>query len=144
MTQQSETKELLQRLVDFYAKVLHLDRYRIHLEFNGYEDLESNYAEVYKQSDCGDIRIRFNCEKLIKEPEELEKTVIHELMHALFYQVRHRYDHIVKTFITDSKTRELVQEGFSDDEHELVFLMEEVLYSGFNKISKRASRKRNQ
>ena len=134
---ENDIKKILGRLVGFYAKIMKLDRYPITIKYEGYEELEGNYAEVFKDESFGTIVIRFNCEKMLKEHNEIEGTVIHELMHVLLWPLRNEYRRTAKTYVSDSKVLDHIDKIYTDSEHEIVFLMEKILSDGYANKSKK-------
>jgi hypothetical protein len=123
--------------VDFYKKLLRLTNYEFTLKFDGYEDLEGNYAEISSDYDRNTALIRFNIEKLPKDPEsEVDKTIIHELSHLLFWGLKHHFRLIIDKYVGDEKARNCFLDEFDGMEHKIVFTLEDALYNVKNKLQK--------
>lgn len=139
-------KKRIRKLVDYYSKILGLNNYKIDILFDGYENLECNYAEVFKQPDHREATIKFNLEKLEKEIDEIDKTIIHELFHIILWPIRHRYMNISENYISDDRSRDFIKDEYLDDEHEFIFMMEDCIAEGFKdqtQVGRRPRRKNN-
>jgi hypothetical protein len=145
MLENKKLEKRIRNLVDYYSRMLGLNNYKIDILFDGYENLECNYAEVFKQPDHREATIKFNLEKLTKESEEVDKTVIHELFHIILWPIRHRYINISENYITDVNSRDFIKDEYLDDEHEFIFSMEDVIskYAKGDKDSEKMGRRKS-
>ena len=128
--------------VDCYQKLLRLTNYILTLKFDGYEDLEGNYAEISSDYDRNTALIKFNVEKLPKDPEsEVDKTILHELCHLLFWRLKHHFRSVIEKYVEDSKARNCFTDEFDSIEHKIIFTLEDALYDVKNKFSPQMGKK---
>lgn len=124
-------EQYIRKRVDYYARLLGIRHYPFEIKFLGYEDMEGIYAEVRRSNCQGEVFIDFNLDKLLNEPHEVDPTVIHELFHIVLYKLRTDFKHLVATYVGDSKTNNLLEDNYADDEHNVIFLMEKIISDGF-------------
>ncbi len=66
------------------------------------------------------VRIRFNEDLMEQKPEEIQDTVIHELLHVLFYKLMNKIIGVVANNIRDNASQQRHEEKFCCLEHEVI------------------------
>jgi len=120
-------RQKLKPLIDEYMKVwmerLKLGEFSYDIEFR---NIKSTYAEVSIDEDTRKITIAFN-PRLLKTDRDVEETVIHELLHARINDYVELVEEIVRTHITNPKTRKLLTRRLWRLEHKILVPITDAL-----------------
>ena len=124
------TKDFERRIKSFvqkWAASLGVSDYTYTLEIQSDKKLHGNYAEVKTDDETREVVISVNKYRMSREPGEVEKTVVHELLHTRFNEYAEFAIHIVNTHIDNPKTRRLLEKQLEKLEHKIVVALTDAL-----------------
>ena len=136
-----ETQGLIKKNLELYIKLFGFSEIPLDVNYVGYDEIEGNYAEVEVSEDMPTIHLNFNIEKLSKEPKEIEKSVIHELLHVVYWPIRQQLLKVCKNLISDGKVQDLIKDHYRAAEHKIIYMMEEIFVQDKKKLGHKSSRK---
>lgn len=120
-------RKRLDTLVQKWAALLGIADYKFSLTMLADKDLAGDYARVDTDDSTREVSIDFNQYRLSKEPEEVEKTVVHELLHTRFNEYSEFVNDIIKLYVTSPKTRRLLKKQADKLEHKIIVAVAETL-----------------
>ncbi len=112
----TELKPIIEKYMKKWIGKLRLGEFDYTLEF---ENLKEDYAQVSTDEDTRHVTIAFN-PRLLKTEQEIEHTVIHELLHTRINDYVEFVEEIVKTHINSPKTRKLLTRRLGRLEHKIL------------------------
>ncbi len=114
--QRTKLEPLIQKYTKKWMERLKLAEYNYTIEFG---NLKGDYAQVSTDEETRHITIQFD-PRNIKTEEDVEKTVIHELLHVRINDYVELVEEIIRTHITNSKTRKLLTRRLWRLEHKIL------------------------
>jgi len=84
------------------------------------DPLIGSYAMVSIYEETREVELDINKKLLLKKPRELDKTLIHELLHVRLNEVAEFIDVLLKRYIKDSKARKTYRDQLEKLEHKVV------------------------
>jgi len=87
----------------------------------------SDYARVDTNDVTRDVIIEFNRHKLTQEPDEIESTVVHELLHVRVNEYAEFILDVIRTYVNDPKTKKLLQKQAEKLEHKTIVSITDAL-----------------
>lgn len=127
----------LKALVRRWAARLGISDYTYVLELKGEKTLHGNYAEVHTDEDTREVTICVNRYRLTKELEEMERTLIHELLHTRLNEYAEFVVAIINGYVGNPKTKRVLGRQFERLEHKIVVALTDALLK--RKMSCRSS-----
>jgi len=99
-----------------WIKRLRLAEFDYTIEF---ENLKDDYAQVATDEETRHVTVTFN-PRLLQTEQEIEHTVVHELLHARVNDYIELVEEIVRTHINSPKTRKLITRRLGRLEHKML------------------------
>jgi len=117
----------LNALVRRWTARLGISDYTYVLEFRSEKALHGNYAEVHTDEDTREVTISVNRYRLTKEPEEVERTLIHELLHTRLNEYAEFVIAIINGYVGNARTKRVLGRQFERLEHKIVVALTDAL-----------------
>ena len=114
--QRKELEPIIQKYMKKWMKKLKLGEFDYTIEFSNSGD---EYALVSIDEETRHLTIQVNS-RLHKNENEIEHTVIHELLHARINDYIELVEEIVRTHINSPKTRKLLTRRLGRLEHKIL------------------------
>lgn len=114
--QRKKLEPIVHKYTKKWMKRLKLAEFNYTLEFG---NLKGDYAQVSIDEETRHITIEFD-PRNSKTEEDIEKTVIHELLHVRINDYIELAEEIVRTHITNPKTRKLLTRRLGRLEHKIL------------------------
>ncbi len=112
----NELKPIIEKYMKKWVAKLRLGEFDYTIEFG---NLKDDYAQVSTDEETRHVTIEFNS-RLLKTEQEIERTVIHELLHARINDYVELVEEIVRTHINSPKTRKLIIRRLGRLEHKIL------------------------
>jgi len=120
-------EERVKAFVQKWAALLGISDYTYVVEIQSDRKLRGNYAEVETDDETREVTITVNKHRLNREPGEVEKTIVHELLHTRMNEYAEFAVHIVNTHIENPKTKCLLGRQLQRLEHKIVVALTDAL-----------------
>lgn len=126
-------KKLVENKVIEYAKKLRITGYKftVNLKDKHSKDIEFRddniYAMVMTDEETREVVLDINKTLLLKKPEEIDATVVHELLHVRLNELLNFVNLITSKYIKDTKARETYEKQIELLEHKIVVSLTEAL-----------------
>jgi hypothetical protein len=126
-------KKLVENKVIEYAKKLRITGYKftVNLKDKHSKDIEFRddniYAMVMTDEETREVVLDINKTLLIEKPEEIDATVVHELLHVRLNELLNFVNLITSKYIKDNKARETYEKQIELLEHKIVVSLTEAL-----------------
>lgn len=92
------------------------------------KDLDcENYATVSVHEDVREVCISLNKKLAVRKPDEIDKTLVHELLHVRFSELSILLRLILKSYVKDEKVRKMYKEQFDQLEHKIIIPITDAL-----------------
>lgn len=117
----------LDALVHRWAVRLGISDYTYRLEFRTDKALRGNYAEVHTDEETREVIISLNGSRLTKEPEEVERTLIHELLHTRLNEYAEFVVAMINGYVPTSRTKRVLGWQCERLEHKMVVALTNAL-----------------
>jgi len=108
-----------------YQKKFKLGQIKFKVVYVRGKKVRDYYAEVLMRGNK--VRIKFNEDLMEQKPKEIQDTVIHELLHVLFYRIMYKILNVIGANVRVTATQKRYEEKFCKLEHEVI----EKLVSAF-------------
>lgn len=112
----NELKPLIDKYMKKWIKKLRLGEFDYTIKF---KNLTKSYAEVATDEETRHVTIIFNPRQLTTE-QEVEHTVVHELLHVRINDYVELVEEIVRAHINNPKTRKLLERRLGRLEHKIL------------------------
>ena len=119
-------EQTVKTLLSKWANRLGLADYTFCLEARDEQKLKDDYARVFTDEELREICIEFNQPLLEQEPHELEKTIIHELLHARLSEYTKITEELIGGYVKSAGTRRVLRRLLSQLEHKVVVALTEA------------------
>jgi len=106
------------KLIKIYRDKFGLRKTVIKIKFSKGKLDNDIYAEVVMKGRVA--KIHFNEDLMDKRPEEIENTVVHELLHIVLYKLTDRASWIIQSYVRLRYAREILEDKISNLEHEAI------------------------
>lgn len=123
-----ELEPLIHTYMKKWMKRLKLGEFKYTLEF---DQKSRDYALVSTDEETRHITIQFN-PRLHNDKNEVEQTVIHELLHTRINDYVELVEEIVRTHINSPKTRKLITRRLGRLEHKILVPITDALFKRSN------------
>jgi hypothetical protein len=123
-------KQLEQKVkaaIQKWAAALGISDYTYTIELCTDRKLRGNYAEVNTDDETREVTVSMNKHRLSREPNELEKTVVHELLHTRLNEYAEHAITIINEYVTSPKTKHLLGKQLERLEHKVVVALTDAL-----------------
>lgn len=127
MSLQATLEQRLHTLIERWTKILRIQDYKVTIEFVPARKIKNAYARVSTDEETRVVDIEFNKVKLTNEPNEVEKTVIHELLHTRINEYADLMESLVDTHVRNPKTKRLIKRKMNLLEHKIVVALTDAL-----------------
>ena len=115
---QKNKRAIVSKYLRDYQKKFKLSLIKFTVSYVRGEKVKDFYAEVLMTGN--NVRIRFNEDLMEQRPNEIQDTVVHELLHVLFYKIMNRITNIVNQTLKNDKVKEKQERKFCCLEHEVI------------------------
>lgn len=123
----AELKRELARLVKKWSVLLGVADYECSIHLHTHKKMHGNYAEINTDDETRTACIDFNYERLLKEPKEIEKTVVHELLHTRFNEYADFVIDLINEHVEKPQTKRLIQKRIDQHEHKIIVALTNAL-----------------
>ena len=124
---QKDKRDKVIKYLKAYQKRFKLSKVKFQILFVRGEKVKNYYAEVLMRGNR--VRIRFNEDLMEQRPNEIQDTVIHELLHILLYRLMNNILCVVVNHVSGESNQKKHEEKLCSLEHEVI----EKLVSAFIK-----------
>ncbi len=112
----------LRKYIDKYLKIwvkkLRIEDYKYDIEVGYSKELKCDYAQIVTEEDTRNVFVKFNS-RMCKTEEEVENTVIHELLHTRMNEYYEFVEDLIKTHVNNPKTRKMMLRQIGRLEHKI-------------------------
>lgn len=125
--------KLIKQKVNKYAELLGIGdyKYKVSLVTKSTENTDCSdntvYATVAVDEETREVYIEINKKLLLKKPKELDKTIIHELLHVRFSELLNFISMILEKYIKNKKARDTFDQQLDLWEHKIIVPLVEAL-----------------
>ena len=120
-------EEQIKKHIQKWAVLFGISDYTFVIELHSDKELNGNYAEVDTDDETREATISFNQARLTREPDEIERTVIHELLHTRFNEYAELSVSILNEYAPNLKTKRLIAKQLEKTEHKIVVALTDTL-----------------
>ena len=120
--------ERVEKAIQRWSNELGISDYKFRVEYVSDRKLQGDYALVETDEDTREVDITINAHRLEHEPKEIEKTVIHELLHTRLNELLELMDDLINTHVSTPKTRRLLKRRVGKIEHKIVVALADALH----------------
>ena len=120
-------EEQIKKHIQKWAVLFGISDYTFIIELHSDKELNGNYAEVDTDDETREATISFNQARLTREPDEIERTVIHELLHTRFNEYAELSVNILNEYAPNLKTKRLIAKQLEKTEHKIVVALTDAL-----------------
>lgn len=117
----------IEKYVQKWANELGISDYKFKFEFCSNKALKGNYAEVDTDDETREVTINVNRHRLNSEPHEVERTVVHELLHTRFNEYAELLEDIIKEYADSPKAKRILRSRAELIEHKIVVALADAL-----------------
>lgn len=110
-----------------WAANLGISDYKFDFHLLSNREMGGDYARVDTDDVTREVNLEFNKHRLTKEQGELERTVVHELLHVRCNEYTEFVNEIIKTFVLSPKTRRLLIKQADKLEHKQIVAITDSL-----------------
>ena len=118
------SKKKLRKKIDKISKILGISDYTFNLFFVPAKELEkdndNSYANVLVHELTREVFVLLNKSLLEKRPEEIDPTLVHELLHVRFSEMLKLFELIIKLYVKDKKSKKAFTEQLDLIEHKII------------------------
>lgn len=104
----------------YWANRLGVSDYTFKFKFLSDRTIGHKYATVETSEESREATIEFNAERLLKEPEEVERTIVHELLHVRLNQYAELFVEMIRHFGETRKSKQYLLKSAEQLEHTIV------------------------
>jgi len=112
-------RENTEKYINQYANLLNIAGYTIQYDFVDRRG-KREYGNVAVHQDDLVANIQLNAAKILEEPDQLERTVLHECLHILFWPYYEEILDIIDEYVPDKHVRKVLMRGLSKLEHVII------------------------
>lgn len=131
----SALEKSLRKLLDSYAKMLHVDDYSIRMTVStksrGSDDFNT-YAHVTTDEETRSVALFLNKRLLLAEPHEVDNTIIHELLHVRLNEMLSLVEDIITKHVHDKKAQSVYVMQLEKLEHKVILALTDALAKDTN------------
>lgn len=123
-------KQIEQRVkaaIQKWAAALGISDYTYAVELGTDKQLRGNYAEINTDDETREVTVSVNRQRMSREPKELEKTVVHELLHTRLNEYAEHAITIINEYVRSPKTKHLLGRQLERLEHKVVVALTDAL-----------------
>ena len=117
----------IEKFIQKWANELGISDYKFKFEFCSSADLDGSYAEVETDDETRTAIISVNKCRLMAEPHEVERTIIHELLHTRLNEYAELLEDIIKECADSPKTKRVLRSRAEKIEHKVVVALTDCL-----------------
>jgi len=129
------SKNVIKKKVEYFSKLLGVSDYSIYIHLTNakriWDDEYNSYAKVGVDDDSREACISLNKKLLSKHPKELDKTLIHELLHVRFNELFSLIRLILKLYVKDKKAKKVYAQQLEQLEHKIIVPIADSLADTF-------------
>lgn len=118
------TKKLIKAKITKYASMIGVSDYNYFVNLVGESKLPKDkydlYGTVIIDDESREVCMLINKDLLKKSPEELDRTVIHELLHVRLAEILSLFSLICKNYVKDEKAKKTYISQISAYEHKII------------------------
>ena len=118
------TKNIIKSKVIKYAELLGIGDYKYSISLVARNKLPKNdydiYANVMVDDESREVYMQINRDLLKESPEEIDRTIIHELLHVRFAEMLSLFSLLCKHYVTDDKAKKMYISQINRHEHKII------------------------
>jgi|GEM_PF-4114481 len=122
-----DLKSQLLSLIRKWAPKLGISDYKFDFKMLGDRALSGDYARVETDEDTRESLIEFNKDRLSREPDEIEKTVAHELLHVRMNEYAEFVVDLLKEYVRNPNAKRILLRKAERLEHKIVVALTDAL-----------------
>ncbi len=130
------TKKLIKAKVIKYGEMLGIGDYRYFVNVVDRDKLPKNdydvYANILVDDESRQVYLQINRDLLKESPEELDKTIIHELLHVRFAEMLALFSLLCKHYVKDDKAKKMYVSQINRHEHKIIVALTDAIDEGSN------------
>ena len=123
----------IHKKIDQYAHLLGISDYKFIVnlvdlgELKKRDPLLGSYAVITIYEETREAEIDINKKLVVKRPRELDRTLIHELLHVRLNEEMEFINVLLKRYIKDSKARKTYRHQLEKLEHKVIVALTDAL-----------------
>ena len=123
----------IHKKIDQYAQLLGISDYKFIVNLVDFEELKKkdpllgSYAVISIFDETREAEIDINKKLVIKRPRELDRTLIHELLHVRLNEEMEFINVLLKRYIKDSKAKKTYRDQLEKLEHKVIVALTDAL-----------------
>lgn len=125
------TKKLIKSKVIKYADLLGIGDYKYHVNLISKNKLLKDncalYASILVDDECREVYLQINKDLLKERPEELDVTIIHELLHVRFSEITSLFSLLCKHYVKDEKAKKMYINQVNLHEHKIIVALANIM-----------------
>ncbi len=127
----SITKKFIKAKVVKYAEILGVGDYKYFVNLVDKDKLPKDdydiYANILVDDDSREACMQINKDLLKECPEELDRTIIHELLHVRFAEMMSLFSLLCKHYVKDKKAKKMYISQLNGQEHKIIVALTDAL-----------------
>ena len=123
-------KKLLKEKLLHFAKALGISDYTYHLAFTSSKKSSNDYdiyGSVMVDEETREAVVTINKKLLELEPDQVDTTVVHELLHVRFSELLSLVELILNLYVKDKKAKKAYINQIEQLEHKMIISLTEAL-----------------
>lgn len=120
-------RKQIENHVKRWAARLGISDYKFSFKYLSDRSMGGDYARIDTDEDTREVLIEFNTQRLTREPGEIEKTVVHELLHTRLNEYTEFAVDLIKESMENSKARRALIRKMEKLEHKVVVALSDAL-----------------
>ena len=117
----------LEQYIGKWVNRLGISDYTVYAELCSSKELNGDYAHVQTDEDTRIVNLQFNRQRLLKEPNEIEKTVVHELLHTRLNEYCELVDEMIKLNAGNPKLQRVLEQRAEKLEHKIIVALTDAI-----------------
>jgi len=124
---QNKLAAKIEKHLQNWANILNISDYKFTIKFANNAEIDGDYANVDTEEHTREVVMTFNRHRLNKEPHEIERTVVHELLHVRFNEYAEHLEDVLKEYGDSPKVKRILRSKADKLEHKIIVALTEAL-----------------
>ena len=125
----TKLEKKVETAIQKWVNLLGISDYKFQVEYVDDKDLQGDYARIDTDEDTRIVGITLNRYRLTREPKEVERTIVHELLHTRLNELTEFMNNLIEQHLTNPKTRRMLKRQVGKLEHKVIVPITEALIS---------------
>lgn len=125
------TTKAIREKVEKFAQLLGVSDYFYYVNLVPRKEMLSkdgdSFANIVVDNDTREACLQINRDLLKEKPEELDKTIIHELLHARFDELIVLFHRLIKLYVKDRRAKQFYKLQLDSLEHKIIVALTEAI-----------------